>query len=298
MIGIVVLVLLAGILAATLQGVRRQVIQPLRRLRSAVMLFRPGATFDRVEEEGVEEIRDIGSSFNRTASELLRQRELSLRFVSSIAHDLRNPLSALALAARPGKPDRPLPPEEKLRSRFELISRQANRLNRLVEDLLDTTRIEAGRLSLEQEEHDLTALVRDAIELSRAFATDHEVVVSLPDRPVWSRCDETRVSQVLNNLISNALKYSPGGGTVQVTLTEAGELAWIAVADKGIGIPESERESIFEPYRRSSNTRGEIPGTGLGLSVARRIVVAHGGTIEVESEVGRGSTFRISLPRK
>lgn len=295
-LGMVVLALLGTIVAGMMQGVHRQVIQPLGRLRSAVVRFRPDVPFVPVEEEGVDEIRDIGRSFNRTAAELLRQRALSLRFVASIAHDLRNPISALALASRTIKPDSPLPPEEKVRSRFELISRQANRLNRMVEDLLDTTRIEAGHLSLELADHDLVELVRDAIELNRPLATEHELVVSLPDRPVWSRCDGTRVSQVLNNLINNAIKYSPGGGRVSVTLTEAGGFAWIAVADTGIGIPESERESIFEPFRRSSKTRGEIPGIGLGLSVARRIVVAHGGTIEVESEVGRGSTFRVSLP--
>jgi signal transduction histidine kinase len=103
---------------------------------------------------------------------------------------------------------------------------------------------------------------------------------------------------VLNNLLSNAIKYSPRGGVVRVELTTAPDAAWVAVTDSGIGIPAEELESIFEPFRRSSTTRDAIPGVGLGLAVGRRIIEAHGGHIEVQSQLGVGTTFRVRLPRE
>jgi signal transduction histidine kinase len=114
---------------------------------------------------------------------------------------------------------------------------------------------------------------------------------------VLVRCDGTRISQVLNNLLNNAIKYSPRGGRVQVELSTAPDAARVSVTDSGVGIPATELESIFEPFRRSSTTRDTIPGIGLGLAVGRRIIEAHGGRIEVHSEEGIGTTFRLSLPR-
>ena len=145
-------------------------------------------------------------------------------------------------------------------------------------------------------DHDLVELCRETVELHRPTTENHRWVLDLPTEPVVIRCDATRIVQVLNNLISNALKYSPEGGLVRVALADAEDTAIVSVSDQGIGISPAERDTIFEPFRRSSTTRDTIPGVGLGLSVARRILEAHGGTIEVRSEEGRGSTFRFFLP--
>jgi signal transduction histidine kinase len=147
------------------------------------------------------------------------------------------------------------------------------------------------------EVQDLRGVVRDAVALHEGMSPAHELVLHLPEAPVPVRCDATRISQVLNKLLSNAIKYSPEGGQVRVDLTATPEAAWIAVKDQGVGIPATEQESIFEPFRRSAATRDTIPGVGLGLAVSRRIIEAHGGLIEVESTQGAGATFRFCLPQ-
>jgi two-component system, OmpR family, sensor histidine kinase MtrB len=118
----------------------------------------------------------------------------------------------------------------------------------------------------------------------------------VPDLPVVVRGDPTRLTQVVTNLLSNAIKYSPRGGRVRVQLARAQDEVMLSVSDEGVGIPPDEYERIFEPFRRSKGSSAEIPGIGLGLSVSRRIVRAHGGDIEVVSQIGAGSTFRVRLP--
>jgi len=296
-LGILVsMALLLGI-GIALWSIRRYLYRPLLSIRDALVRFRLGTPGMVVPETGPMELREISREFNEMAARLERQREVQLRFIAGVAHDLRNPLSALKLSAVAVQPDRPLPPEEKVRERFALVIRQAERIERMVEDLLDTARIEAGNLELRLEELDLRGVLRDAVALHEGMSSAHELVLHLPETPVPVRCDATRISQVLNNLLSNAIKYSPQGGQVRVALTATPDAAWVAVKDAGVGIPAAERESIFEPFRRSTATRDTIPGVGLGLAVGRRIIEAHGGHIEVESEQGAGSTFRFRIPR-
>ncbi|WP_224241301.1 sensor histidine kinase [Hyalangium gracile] len=284
-------------LGLAIWSIRRYAYQPLLAVRNALVRFHPGTPGAAVPETGPRELRDISREFNEMAARLERHREVQLGFIAGVAHDLRNPLSALKLSASMVRPDRPLPPEDKVRERFALVTRQVERIERMVEDLLDTSRIEAGKLELRPEELDLRGLLREVVALHEGTSTTHALALHLPEEPVPVRCDATRITQVLNNLLSNAIKYSPQGGKVRVELTSTPEAAWVAVTDSGVGIPEGERESIFEPFRRGAATRDTIPGVGLGLAVGRRIIEAHGGRIEVESTQGVGSTFRFRLPR-
>ncbi|HVG64312.1 MAG TPA: HAMP domain-containing sensor histidine kinase [Hyalangium sp.] len=297
MVGILVSTTLFAGISVALWSIRRFVYRPLVAIRDTLVRFRLGTPGLVAPEAGALELREISREFNEMATRLERQREVQLHFIASVAHDLRNPLSALKLTGEVVRPDRPLPPEEKVRERFVLVTRQVERITRMVEDLLDTARIEAGRLELRMEEQDLRGLLRDAVALHEGISPGHELVLHVPEAPVQVRCDATRISQVLNNLLSNAIKYSPQGGQVRVGLTTTPHAAWVAVKDQGAGIAASERESIFEPFRRSAATRDTIPGVGLGLAVSRRIIEAHGGHIEVESVQGAGSTFRFCLPR-
>lgn len=296
--GIVAGLLLSGILLSVWL-IRRDVYQPLLAIRRALVQFRPGHTRVLAPEAGALELREISHEFNQMTERLERQREVQLRFIAGVAHDLRNPLSALKLSTAAVRPDRPLPSEEKVRERFGVVTRQVAQLERMMEDLLDTARIEAGQLGLHLEVHDLVGLVREAVALHEGVSPLHPLVLQQTEEaPLPVRCDSTRIAQVLNNLLSNAIKYSPQGGQVRVDLSSTPEAVWVAVTDSGVGIPAEERESIFEPFRRSSNTQGTIPGVGLGLAVARRIVEAHGGHIEVQSQLGAGTTFRFTLPRE
>jgi signal transduction histidine kinase len=176
------------------------------------------------------------------------------------------------------------------------LERQSVRLDRLVEDLLDTARIEAGRMELKAAPVELGVLVREACELHRTVSPVHTLEVALPPGPLQVECDAHRISQVLHNLLSNALKYSPAGGTVRVRVRVQQAQAVVEVEDPGLGIAPEELPLLFQPFRRTSATRQSIPGVGLGLWVSRRIIEAHGGRLEVESTPGTGSLFRLQLP--
>src|SRR5262249_39563657 len=125
----------------------------------------------------------------------------------------------------------------------------------------------------------------------------HALIVSAPDEPVRLRCDPMRIEQVLANLVNNAIKYSPPGGTVRVTVAPRPDAAVVSVADEGVGMSADELAHVFDPFRRGAGTSHAVPGTGLGLFVARRIVEAHDGGITVASAPGAGSTFTVRIPR-
>ena len=280
--------LLAGIILATfwlLAG-------PLISVGDAIARYNDGDTAARVRVHGLREIRSIGSMFNSMAESLEQRRQDRLRFIASIAHDIRNPLHSIIMAAdllkRRG--------DAEDRGPAQLIFGQTQNLDRLVGDLLDTTRVEAGQLNLQLATQDVRPMLRDAVELQRAGTTIHELDLNLPRYPLPCRCDAARFSQVLNNLLSNAIKYSPNGGSVAVVARQRGGDIEISVSDEGIGIESNDLENIFTPFKRTAATKSTIPGVGLGLSSSRRIIEAHGGKLGVESIPGRGSTFTIRLP--
>ena len=226
---------------------------------------------------------------------LIKQRESQYHFLAGIAHDLRNPLNAIALSSELlSKNNEKAGPEFK--SMADIIKRQAKQLNRMVGDLLDRIRVESGNLELKLKNENICEIIMDSVELYRSTIEDHELVFSLPEKPVFCPVDALRLGQVTNNFLSNAIKYSPEGGTISVKVEVKKNQAIISVSDQGIGIKKEEREQIFEPFRRTKQTKDSIPGVGLGLSVSKRIVEAHGGRIEIESQLKKGSTFYIYLP--
>jgi len=271
--------------------------RPLAGLRGSLSRFKAGAREERLPVQGPEELRQIASEFNELADSEARRDRLQLEFLAGVAHDLRGPLNILKLSAQSMAGAPTLPPPDRIRASMGRVSAQVDRLARMVDDLLDRTRIEAGNLEMQMDVCDVRPLVEEVADLHRAVTDQHHLEVSVPGRPVMVRGDATRLMQVLTNLVSNAIKYSPGGGGVLVSLEEAGGEAVISVADEGVGVPPEDREHIFEPFHRARRGEsGQIPGVGLGLSVSRRLVLAHGGRIEVEARKGGGSVFRVRLP--
>nr|WP_238540045.1 HAMP domain-containing sensor histidine kinase [Corallococcus macrosporus] len=290
--------------AAVLGGVvlflaiaQTRIYRPLVAIRRALSAFKSGRRESRVARAGPPELQEIGAEFNDMAETVSSQDARQLQFLAGVAHDLRTPLNALKLSAQMLLRAKTAPPPEKVRDSLVRISNQVDRLERMVGDLLDRTRIEAGNLELRLEECDLRGLVEEVVELHRPSSEHHRLECSVPDAPVPWRCDSTRLSQVLTNLVSNAIKYSPQGGVVALRLESTGREAVVSVTDQGVGIPPGELGTLFEPFQRSRAATKDIPGVGLGLSVSRRIARAHGGDIEVESVLGTGSTFRLRLPR-
>ena len=179
-----------------------------------------------------------------------------------------------------------------------MIERNAQRLLRLVGDLLFLSRIQAGQLAMELRSTDLAAIAAEAVAEMRPEAQRKNISLSLSsDEAPTFAADPTRIGQLLGNLISNAVKFTAEGGRIDVSVRTDGDHAVLAVTDTGIGIPATDQEQIFERFFRSASaTRQVIPGTGLGLTITKAIVDAHHGTIAVDSEEGKGSTFTVRLP--
>ncbi len=233
----------------------------------------------------------------REIAELIRQKD---QLLGMVAHDLRTPIAAMlgfAEVAIAGL-EAGIEPA-RTREDLDVIRTTAQEMSDLLNDLLDVSRIEAGKVSIDPHDVDIVAQVGGGRRRYEVWAQGKGIGLHLflPERPLRVRADPKRVQQVLNNLVSNAIKFSARGGTISVTVRRAGERAVIAVADTGQGIDPSEQDRIFVSYEQASAraTAGEH-GSGLGLAIAKKLVEAHGGEIWVESEKGVGSRFSFSLP--
>jgi signal transduction histidine kinase len=219
-------------------------------------------------------------------------------FLSVAAHELKTPVTSLRgyaqLLLRQLNRGNEIPPE-RLRGALASIDRQTWRLSALISQLLDTSRIHSGELSVQKSLTDIVDLVAELVEHARTLSDEHEIVVDVQD-PLVAEIDSLRIEQVLTNLLENAIKFSPAGGMIRINAYES-DSGWlrIAVQDSGPGVPETERERIFERFYQIDNA-GNANGMGLGLYISRQIVTLHGGTIAVEAPSSGGTRFVIQLP--
>ena len=229
---------------------------------------------------------------------LLQLDRLKDDFVASVSHELRTPLTSirgyleLVLLEEAGK----LQPEQ--RECLEIAERNGERLLHLVDDLLFVAQGNAGRLEFTFAETDLRTLAVETVESARPMAEDRGITLTSRIGNVEpAMVDRIRIAQLLDNLLSNALKFTPQGGKVRVRVAAGAGVAVLEVGDTGTGISAEDQQRLFERFYRSESTkRRAVPGTGLGLSIAKAIAEAHGGTITVTSAVGEGTLFRVELP--
>jgi two-component system sensor histidine kinase MtrB len=295
LVGIGAACLLLMLAAVFVWWLRLRAFKPLFGLLRSMEMFPRGDRSARVQESGPSELRQAARRFNEMADALTTQRERQMTLLGGIAHDLGNPLATLrlSLAALRRKPPNP----ERVEHLFGVANRQIDRMERMLTDFMDTTRVDAGKLELKPQLCDLRALVRDCVAGFQNGAGRHDLRLTLPDTELWSHCDPHRIEQVLGNLVGNALKFSPKGGVIRVDVQRDSSADIISVSDEGVGINGADLSRLFEPFQRLDATKDQIPGNGLGLFIARHIVRLHAGEIDVFSQPNRGSTFRVRLPR-
>ncbi len=231
--------------------------------------------------------------------DITHQREverLKSEFICTAAHELRTPLTAIMgfselLLTRPD-----LEPEQK-RDFLTFIHRRAENLAEIIADLLDLSRIEAGRgLALSLQLGEINSLVRDTVQPYHTCSSRHRLEVVLPEQPIKLQLDRGKIIQVLENLLSNAFKYSPQGGTIEVSGILVPGAFELTVRDTGIGMSREEAEQAFDKFYRADRSHAAVQGTGLGLSISKYIVEAHGGRIWLESRKGKGTAVSFALP--
>jgi PAS domain S-box-containing protein len=237
-------------------------------------------------------LHTIGFMLDNSARKELEQRKDA--FISMASHELKTPLTALKLQT--ALLHRQLAKQGLQAPALSSMEPQINKLTRLVEDLLDVSKIQAGRLEYVRETVDLDALLREITDTMQQTIPGHTIVVR--DSVGTSLIgDPDRLGQVFTNLLSNAIKYSPGAETVEIDLSASEDTVTIRVHDHGLGIPREQRDKIFERFYRASGPKQRtIPGLGMGLYIVAEIVKHYGGTITVDSTLGKGSTFTVTLP--
>lgn len=243
-----------------------------------------------------DELDELTLAFNHMAGELKAERERRETFIASVAHDMKNLTTPLSLAARLLRDPQRQSPEARERTLGRLVH-QTGRIERLVSDLLDASRLDSGHFTLFPQRHDFMKLARGVLDEQQAGASDHRLVLEGPEA-LELEGDPDRLAQVLTNLVSNGIKYSPEGGEVRVGISTSEDAVSVAVSDRGLGLQPQELDEVFAPYARAAATR-KIRGLGLGLHISRAIVEAHGGTLHARSAGhGQGATFTFTLPRR
>ncbi|WP_162159641.1 GAF domain-containing sensor histidine kinase [Cystobacter fuscus] len=227
----------------------------------------------------------------RTAREATQARDDVLAVV---AHDLRNPLNAISISAQTLLRQQIVVGDTRLQAPLRIIRGSVERMNRLIQDLLNVSRLEAGRLAVETYPEPTESLLQEALEEARPLASRLQLGTDIAEVLPWVRVDRERILQVFSNLLGNALKFTPPGGRVTLGARAEGTVVRFWVSDTGPGIPPEAREHLFDRFWQMRH--GDRRGAGLGLSIAKGLVEAHGGRIWVESEPGRGSTFCFVVP--
>jgi heavy metal sensor kinase len=301
----VVLILPFGLVAAVLMGawIARRALAPVDRIITEVREITDGRSLHRRLAEPMvkDEVGRLVETLNQMMTRLERSFAALRRFTADASHELKTPLTVLRAGVERAITTPNLPPEAL--AALEEALQEIKRMSELVDALLTLARADEGIAPLHREPVDLRAIVEEARETGELLAEDAGVrmEVAVPPEPVVVPVDASRIRQLLLNLLTNAVKYTPAGGSVRMQLAAADGRVTLTVADTGIGIAPGDLPHIFDRFWRADSARtrtGERPGAGLGLAICKWIAEAHGGQIEVTSRPGRGTTVTVTLPRE
>jgi len=298
LIGFAIAVVISLIISKTL-------ISPIQGMTKAAEAMADGDFSRKIRVESADEIGVLAKAFNDMAmqietmlEELQRVESLRREFVANVSHELRTPLTNIRSYAETISDDKDIPKE--MEEEFlRIIINQSDRMTKIVQDLLDLSRYDSGASILTIEEFSIEQAVRDvyaAIALE-ARKRSHVLNLELEWKLPSIKGDRAKIEQVLMNIIANALKYTPDGGTISIYSGTAGDAVWVKIEDTGVGIPAEDLVRVFDRFYRVDKARSrESGGTGLGLSIAKEIIAIHGGEITIDSKPGVGTAVTVKLP--
>jgi len=315
------LLLLAGLVLSLLASLAlaRRMVTPIRALQSGAAKIGSGSLDQRIEVRTGDELEALADQFNSMATQLQesysglerkveeRTRELEVanrhksEFLANMSHELRTPLNAIIGFSEVMQERMFGDLNDKQMEYTRDIHSSGHHLLSLINDILDLSKVEAGRMELELTRFDLPTALDNAMTLVKERAARHgiELVLEVDRRLNSFVADERKFKQIVLNLLSNAVKFTPEGGRIGISAAPVGRAVDIAVTDTGVGIAPEDQEMIFEEFRQAGTDYvHKTEGTGLGLTLARKFVELHGGTIRLTSEIGAGSTFTFTLPEK
>ena len=288
----------ASVLAALLVSLflSRRIVAPVRTLTDASQHIAEGHYEKRVDVNGSDEIAQLATRFNQMASQLEQVESMRRQLIGDVTHELRTPLTSIK-GYMEGLVDGVLPSTPET---FNQIHREADRLSRLVDDLQELSRVEAKAYSLDIRSVAVSNLVQTTVKRLSPQATAKRITLhtNLPANLPTLQADEDRITQVLVNLVANAIQYTPEGGDVTISAVRQADEIHISVKDSGVGIPPEHLANLFTRFYRvdKSRSRNAGGGSGIGLTIAKHLVEAHGGRIWAKSNgEGQGSTFTFSL---
>ena len=291
--------LIAGVLALILAILlANQLIKPVRLLTQAADSLAKGALSTRVQVKGKDEIAQLGTSFNEMAENLESAEARKKALTADIAHELRSPL-AVQKAQLEAMQDGIVPITQE---NLQTVVDQTNFLTRLVDDLRTLALVDAGELPLEMEQVDLPALITHVVERFKPQADRQKIELVFTNSSnhdeIIVKADPDRMTQILGNLIANALHHTPDGGKISIGVQKDTKIITVSVRDTGCGIPEGDLAHLFERFYRGdkSRNRQDTGSTGLGLSIARNLARVHGGELNAENAEGSGALFILTLP--
>jgi signal transduction histidine kinase len=292
---------LVGLAAAIAVGffLSQSIAAPLRNIARAARNVARGNYRQRVPATGPREVRDLAANFNRMTGEVQASQQTLRDFLANISHELKTPLTSIRGFSE-ALLDGTIDDDQGIRRSARIINDESGRVLRLVEELLDLSRIESGQIPMRQELLKLDELFEHLSELFALRSEDSGVRLEIANNATsWVKGDYDRLEQVLNNLLDNAFRHTPEGGLIRLTAQDVNQSAvQIMVSDNGVGIPSDDLPHLFGRFYRARNSQNgeERMGAGLGLAISREIVRAHGGEIWATSEEGRGTTFIFTLP--
>lgn len=283
----------AAVVTAGASALTRRIVRPTLDLSDTASRVGQGDITARVPILHDDEMGMLGRTFNSMAEDIARREKTRHEFIAAVIHDIRNPLVNIGAIVRLLR-RKQLPPEQ-TNIWLDRMMGDVDRLDDLVQDLMDTVQVESGRLSLQKAEIDLGALAESIHREQAEIITTHRLEFR-GNESCHILGDRRRLERVIINLLSNAMKYSPEGTSVVMQVENRNSQAVFSITDQGVGISPEDMKVLFQPFGRLVRTRDMAHGTGLGLYIVKKIIEAHSGSIQISSELGIGTTLEISLP--